>query len=296
VCRGLSRGRCDGVRRGRQRRPCGAPGFSQTFRPARPPPPPDSRLKLFERKDGPSRAASAPLRTERLRHPRLARVPPRRCRRRADAYGFGSTRLAPPSASATAPPGAARGGFGCDGLGAPGFSQTPPARAPPAAPPTAAPRSWPCEGGAGPGGGRRRPPRPAPLARRAPAPASPPVADELPPVLHPPRRRRPRRLPKGLGARLGARGSGLGSRENSPPVPRPCALRTCTHGPSSAAPAPAPPSSAARRHRLRTGGGRHPSPRGGARGGRRLDFTGPRSRTARRRGPLGAGSYAGPLA
>ena len=151
-------------------------------------------------------------------------------------------------------------------------------------------------GGAGPGGGRRRPPRPAPLARRAPAPASPPVADELPPVLHPPRRRRPRRLPKGLGARLGARGSGLGSRENSPPVPRPCALRTCTHGPSSAAPAPAPPSSAARRHRLRTGGGRHPSPRGGARGGRRLDFTGPRSRTARRRGPPGAGSYAGPLA
>ena len=210
-------GRGGVVERGRQRRPCGAPGFSQTFRPARPPPPPDSRLKLFERKDGPSRAASAPLRTERLRHPRLARVPPRRCRRRADAYGFGSTRLAPPSASATASPGAARGGFGCDGLGAPGFSQTPPARAPPAAPPTAAPRSWPCEGGAGPGGGRCRLPRPAPLARRAPAPACPPVSDDLPlaprtPALAlqaPP-------SPVELWARLGALGRGLGFRETSP--------------------------------------------------------------------------------
>ena len=62
----------------------------------------------------------------------LARVPLRRFRRRADAHGLVSTRLEPPPACATAPPGAARGGFGRDGLGAPGFSQTfRPARPPP---------------------------------------------------------------------------------------------------------------------------------------------------------------------
>jgi hypothetical protein len=220
--RGLRCGVCPsaklgGAGRGRQRRPCGAPGFSQTFRPARPPPPPDSRLKLFERKDGPSRAAGAPLRTERPRHPQPGTRAPAAV---SSPCGRARPRLHPPRASpglrhcAT---GGRAGRLRPRRPGGAGVQPNIPARASPAAPPTAAPRSWRCEGGAGPGGGRRRPPRPAPPARRAPAPALPPVSDDLPlaprtPALAlqaPP-------SPVELWARLGALGRGLGFRETSP--------------------------------------------------------------------------------
>ena len=179
--------------RGRQRRPGGAPGFSQTLRPARPPVSPRLTTEALRTEGWPG---SCGQQTNRLRHPQLGTRAPA-----AVSSSCGRVRLrhhpprAPLGPRHCAAGGPARGGFGCDGPGGAGVQPNIQARASPAAPPTAAPRSWPCEDGAGPGGGRRRLPRPAPLARRAPAPAFPPVSDDLTLALLPPRRCGPRRLP-----------------------------------------------------------------------------------------------------
>ena len=135
---------------------------------APPPSPPDSRPKLFERKDGPGRAAS---RLSVCATRSLARVPLRRCLRRADAYGFDTTRRAPPSARAIAPPGGLRGAASAaTALGAPGFSQIfRPARPPPL------PRLQRLDRGPAKAAPRRRPWR-RPASPAAPGPSRPPRA------------------------------------------------------------------------------------------------------------------------